>query len=252
MARLAFGVDVGGTGIKAGLVDLRRGRLRGERIRLETPAGGEPEAIAKTVRTALESSQTDWSQLPIGICLPSVVVSGVTKSAANISKRWLGLDARKLFEESLGRPVSVLNDADAAGLAEVRFGAGRGVRGTVLVVTLGTGIGTALFSNGRLVPNLEFGHIEIGGKDAETEASFAAKERAGLSFKAWAERLQLYFSTLERLVSPSLIIVGGGVSKQHAEFLPLLNLSTPIVPAQHRNSAGIIGAAASAAQRIGS
>ncbi len=251
MARLAFGVDVGGTGIKAGLVDLRRGRLRGDRIRLETPVGGEPEDIAATIRTALENSRVDWSQLPIGICLPSVVIAGVTKSAANISKRWLGLDARKLFEDSLGKSVSVLNDADAAGLAEIRFGAGRGVRGTVLVVTLGTGIGTALFHNGRLVPNLELGHLEINGKDAETEASFAAKERAGLSFEDWAERLEVYFSTLERLISPSLIIVGGGVSKQHAEFLPLLKLGTPIVPAQHRNSAGIIGAAVRAAQQKG-
>ncbi|MEY3029627.1 MAG: hypothetical protein RL198_1024 [Actinomycetota bacterium] len=249
MARLAFGVDVGGTGIKAGLVDLRRGRLRGERIRMETPAGGEPEAIAAAVRSMLENSGQDWLHLPIGICLPSVVVAGVTKSAANVSKRWLGLDAQELFQTALGSRVALLNDADAAGLAEVRFGAALGVRGTVLVVTLGTGIGTALFHNGRLVPNLELGHIEIDGKDAESEASFAAKERAGLSFADWARRLERYFLTLEKLVSPGLIIVGGGVSKQHSEFLPLLKLNTPIVPAQHRNSAGIIGAAARAAQR---
>lgn len=249
MARLAFGVDVGGTGIKAGLVDLRRGKLKGDRIRLETPAGGEPEAIASTIRSALDASGVDWAQLPIGVCLPSVVVAGVTKSAANISKRWIDLDARKLFEDYLGKSVAVLNDADAAGLAEMRFGAGRSARGTVLVVTLGTGIGTALFHNGRLVPNLELGHIEIQGKDAETEASFAAKERVGLGFEDWAKRLELYFATLERLVSPSLIIVGGGVSKQHAEFLPLVNITTPLVPAQHRNSAGIIGAAARAAQQ---
>jgi polyphosphate glucokinase len=165
-------------------------------------------------------------------------------SAANISKDWIGLDADGLFERKLGRHVHVVNDADAAGVAEVHFGAAANAKGLVIMTTLGTGIGSALFIDGKLVPNAELGHLEIDGVDYETKASFAAKERENLSFEAWAERLQKYYSRLDALFSPDLIIVGGGVSKQHEQFLPLLNLRATIVPAVKRNNAGILGAAA--------
>jgi polyphosphate glucokinase len=180
----------------------------------------------------------------VGICFPAIVRNGITMSAANVSKEWIGLDADALFTQELNRPVHVINDADAAGVAEIKFGAGQDVEGLVIMTTLGTGIGSALFMNGKLVPNAELGHLEIQGVDYESKASFAAKEREELSWSDWAKRLQIYYSTLERLFTPDLIIVGGGVSKQHEEFLPSLNLSTPIVAAQKRNNAGILGAAA--------
>ncbi|MFN5559099.1 MAG: polyphosphate--glucose phosphotransferase, partial [Rhodoluna sp.] len=181
--------------------------------------------------------------LPVGICFPAVVSHGVTMSAANVSKEWIGLDADRLFEKELKRTVHVLNDADAAGLAEAKFGAAKDKRGLIIMATLGTGIGTALINNGKLIPNSELGHLEIDGVDYESMASFAAKEKDNLSFEQWAKRLQKYFSKLEALFSPDLFIVGGGVSKEHEAFLPLLKLKTPIVPAENRNSAGILGAA---------
>jgi polyphosphate glucokinase len=164
-------------------------------------------------------------------------------SAANVSKEWIGFDADTMFEEELGREVHVLNDADAAGIAEVRFGAARERKGLVIVTTLGTGIGTALMFNGKLIPNSELGHLEIDGVDYESKAAYSAKQRESLSWEEWAKRLQKYYSHLEALLTPDLFIVGGGVSKEHEEFLPLLKLKTPIVPAENRNSAGIMGAA---------
>ena len=242
MARKAIGIDIGGTGIKGALVDTKNGELLSSRIKMETPSGGEPEAIADVVGEIV-TQLTNRSDINIGICFPAVVQDGFTRSAANVSKRWIDLDAQSLFSSALHTNVEILNDADAAGFAESVFGAGKGRRGLVIMTTLGTGIGTALIHNGVLVPNSELGHLEIDGADYETKASFAAKERENLSFEQWADRLQKYYSELERLFTPNLFIVGGGISKSHKEFLPLLKLKTPIVPAKLKNSAGIIGAA---------
>lgn len=242
MARKAIGIDIGGTGIKGAMVDTKNGELLSSRLKMETPSGGEPEAIADVVGEIV-TQLTNRSDRNIGICFPAVVQDGFTRSAANVSKRWIDLDAQSLFSSALHTNVEILNDADAAGFAESVFGAGKGRRGLVIMTTLGTGIGTALIHNGVLVPNSELGHLEIDGADYETKASFAAKERENLSFEQWADRLQKYYSELERLFTPNLFIVGGGISKSHKEFLPLLKLKTPIVPAKLKNSAGIIGAA---------
>lgn len=249
MTKKAIGIDIGGTGIKGALVDVQKGVLIGDRVRYETPEGGEPDAIAAVVRKIVTELDGKTGKNPVGICFPAVVIKGHTMSAANVSKAWIGLDADALFEKSLSRKVSVLNDADAAGQAEVKYGAGRGRRGLVIMTTLGTGIGTALFINGQLVPNAELGHLEIDGVDYETMASFAAKEREDLSFVDWSKRLQKYYSTLERLFSPDLVIVGGGVSKQHEQFLPLLHTRAELLPALKRNNAGILGAANLARER---
>jgi len=243
MSKKAVGIDIGGTGIKGALVSTKTGELRSERIKLGTPEGGEPEAIAEVVRE-IAAAVDDKPERSLGICFPAVVKHGITQSAANVSDRWIGLDADELFSNTLNRHVHVINDADAAGVAEVKFGAGRKRSGLTVMTTLGTGIGSALFYNGVLIPNAELGHLEIEGVDYETRASFAAMERDQLSFEEWAERLQLYYSTLEKLLTPDLFIVGGGVSKSHEQFLPLLKLKTEIVPAALQNSAGIIGAAA--------
>ena len=249
MARKAIGIDSGGTGIKGALVDTKRGELLSSRIKIETPTGGEPEAIAEVVGE-ITSQLTNRSDRAIGICFPAVVQDGITRSAANVSKRWIDLDAESFFTKALHTKVEILNDADAAGVAESRFGAGKGQRGLVILTTLGTGIGTALIHNGIVIPNSELGHLQIDGVDYETKASFAAKERENLDFNQWAQRLQRYYSELERLLTPSLFIVGGGISKSHKEFLPLLELKTEIVPAKLKNSAGIIGAAAFATREF--
>jgi polyphosphate glucokinase len=242
MARRAIGIDIGGTGIKAALVNTRAGELASERIRVETPEGGGAQAIAQATKDLMDRLGTRQN-IAVGICFPAVVSHGITRSAANVSDEWIGLDAEALFSSHLGRHVHVINDADAAGVAEMKFGAGRKARGLTIMTTLGTGIGSALFYNGILVPNSELGHIEIAGLDAESQASFAAKERDGLDFAQWAQRLQVYYQTLEKLFTPDLFIVGGGISKSHDQFLPLLSLKTPIVPAKTKNAAGIIGAA---------
>lgn len=244
MSKRAIGIDIGGTGIKGAVVNLRDGSLIGERVRQETPAGGTPADIAKVVAELITQLPEAKANMLVGICFPAIVRDGITMSAANVSNEWIGLDADALFTKELRRPVHVINDADAAGVAEVKFGAGQDIPGLVIMTTLGTGIGAALFMNGKLVPNAELGHLEIDGVDYESKASFAAKEREGLSWSEWAQRLQKYYSTLERLFTPDLIIVGGGVSKNHEEFLPLLKLNTKIVPALKRNNAGILGAAA--------
>lgn len=245
MGKKAIGIDVGGTGIKAAVVDTKTGELTSERLKLGTPEGGEPEDIAEVVK-AIVSSLPGSKQKPIGVCFPAVVQDGITQSAANVSDRWIGFDAQKLFSNVLGQEVLVMNDADAAGVAEIDFGAGRGAAGLVIMTTLGTGIGTALFYNGELIPNAELGHLEIDGVDYETKAAYSAMEREQLSFEHWAQRLQRFYGRLESLLAPKLFIVGGGISKSHAEFLPLLDLKTPIVPAMLQNSAGIIGVAAAA------
>jgi polyphosphate glucokinase len=243
VGKKAIGIDIGGTGIKGAIVDLKEGRLASERVRYATPVGGTPKDIADVVAQVIKDLGGP-SSLEVGICFPAVVKHGFTMSAANISDEWIGLDADSLFEKRLGRHVHVINDADAAGVAEVRFGAARKRKGLVILTTLGTGIGSALLYNRELVPNSELGHIEIEGVDWETMASYAAKERENLTWEQWAERLQKYYSRLEALLVPDLFIVGGGVSKEHENFLPLLKLKTEIIPATTRNSAGIIGAAA--------
>jgi polyphosphate glucokinase len=244
----AVGIDIGGTGIKGALVDTASGELLSDRIKLPTPKRGEPSAIVATVLDIVDQLKID-AKVPVGICFPAIIINGVTVSAANVSQKWVGLEAEKLFEKALGRDIRFVNDADAAGVAEVRYGAAKDVPGLVILTTLGTGIGSAIIYDGVLVPNAELGHIEIKGKDAESRASYSAKERGRLSYPRWARRLQVYYSKLELLFSPDLFIVGGGVSKSYKEFLPLLKLRTPIVPAALRNNAGILGAASLAVER---
>ena len=247
MTAQAVGIDIGGTGIKGAVVDTKSGALVTGRTKLPTPAGGEPDAIIDTVIELIAKLGGVDKKTPVGICFPAAIVHGTTMSAANVSDAWIGLDAEKRFEKALGRSIHFVNDADAAGVAEQRFGAARKVKGLAILTTLGTGIGTALINRGQLVPNSELGHLEIEGVDWETVAAFSAKEREDLSWEAWAERLQKYYSRLEALLYPDLFIVGGGVSKHASHYLPLLNLRTPIVPAELRNNAGIMGAAALAA-----
>jgi polyphosphate glucokinase len=242
MGKKAIGIDIGGTGIKGALVDTKSGKLLTDRIRMETPEGGRPDDISKVVASIVRELRAD-KDAPVGICFPAVVQHGVSKSAANVSKEWIDYDADAHFTETLGRKVHMLNDADAAGYAEAKFGAARKQRGLTIMTTLGTGIGTALLYDGKLIPNAELGHLPLNGIDAEKLAAFSAKERENLTWEAWAERLQGYYSLLEALLVPDLFIVGGGVSKEHENFLPLLKLKTPIIPAELRNSAGIIGAA---------
>ena len=236
-----FGIDFGGTGIKGAPVDLAAGEFAAERARVRTPEKSTPDNIAK-VFTDLLARFPDCTG-PVGVTVPGVVRHGVVHSAANIHKSWIGADADAVFTEATGRDVHVVNDADAAGLAEVRYGAARGRSGLVIVTTLGTGIGSALVHDGVLVPNAELGHLEIDGHDAESRAANSARERENLSWEKWAKRLQTYYRTLERLFSPDLFVVGGGVSKQSDEFLPMLDLDTEIVPATLRNKAGVVGAA---------
>ena len=240
-----FGIDIGGTGIKGGIVDLESGVLVGERLRIPTPQPATPEAVAGVVKQILDEFGWDG---PVGCALPAVVQQGVARSAANIDPSWIGTDAAALFTSVSGRPTTLLNDADAAGLAEVTFGAGRGVSGAILVATLGTGIGTALFIDGVLYPNAELGHVFIDGVDAETRAANSAREREELSWGKWAERLTTYFGHIENLIWPDLIIVGGGVSKKAPKWLPKVQTRAPIVPAQLANDAGIVGAARAAAR----
>jgi polyphosphate glucokinase len=238
-----IGVDIGGTGIKGAPVDTGEGQLTAERIRLLTPFPATPDAVAGVVGDLLGQIGGDG---PVGCTLPAVIRAGIVETAANIDPSWVGTDAVKLLTKVAGRPVAVVNDADAAGIAEVRFGAGKGVAGVVLMVTLGTGIGSALFVDGTLVPNTELGHLPLHDGDAEDWAAESVRESDDLSWKKWARRLQQYFELVERLLWPQLIIIGGGVSKKSGKFLPHIELNTPIVPAQLHNDAGIVGAALAA------
>lgn len=243
----AIGIDIGGTGIKGAIVDLDAGELVSDRVKHPTPEGGEPEAIIETVAQLVDELGTD-GVAHIGVCFPAIVRNGRTMSAANVSERWIGLDADTLFGEALGRDIHFVNDADAAGYAEAVSGAARDQQGLVIMTTLGTGIGSAFIYDGVLIPNTELGHLELGGDDAEHWAANSAREREGLSFAQWAERLTRYYRHVEFLFSPDLFIIGGGVSKQHDEFMHLIDVETPIVPAVLRNNAGIMGAAALAAR----
>jgi polyphosphate glucokinase len=245
----AIGIDIGGSGIKGALVNTKKGSLIGERIRLETPEGATPEEVVARVAEIVHQLDSN-DETPIGICFPAIVKEGVTLSAANVSSDWVGLKAEQLFAKALGRNIVLVNDADAAGIAEIKYGAGQERKGLVLMVTLGTGIGTALFMNGKLIPNSELGHLEIEGVDYETMAAYSAKERENLSFTAWAKRLTKYFNQIDRLLSPDLVIIGGGISKQHQEFLPLIDSKIKFVPAQAKNNAGIVGAAFLARKRL--
>ncbi len=240
----AFGIDIGGTGIKAAPVDLATGKLLAPRQKIATPRPALPDAVAEVVRQLTQSF--GWTG-PTGITFPGVVMGGVTRTAANLDRAWIGLDAEKLLAKAAGQDVRLLNDADAAGVAEMTFGVGRGQPGTVLMVTFGTGIGSALFIDGILVPNTEFGHLEIRGKDAEQRASERAKTAEGMSWKQWAKHVDEYLAHVESLLSPHLIIIGGGISKESDKFVPLLtSVQARLVPAALHNDAGIVGAAMSA------
>ncbi|WP_350346748.1 polyphosphate--glucose phosphotransferase [Agromyces sp. G08B096] len=247
----AIGIDIGGTGIKGAIVDLATGELVSDRRKVATPEGGRPADILDAtvdLLAELDDADSEAPRLPVGVCFPAVVKRGLTLSAANISKEWIGLPAEQKFEEELGRDIHFINDADAAGVAELRYGAAVGTEGLVILTTLGTGIGSAFIYDGVLVPNSELGHLEIDGHDAEDRAAYSAMEREELSWTDWAKRLDRYYQVVEALFSPDLFIVGGGVSKHHEQFLPLLQIDTPIVPAVHRNNAGILGAASLASE----
>ncbi len=235
-----LGIDVGGSGIKGAPVDIETGQLLAERLRIKTPKKGEPEPVAEVVNQIAQSF--NWKG-PIGIGFPAPIKGGVTLMAANVSEKWVGTNADALFTKITGCDCTMINDADAAGLAEMTFGAGRGQPGTVIMLTLGTGIGSAIFHRGQLLPNTEFGHMEIDGEDAEFRASDAARQREDLSWNKYAKRLNKYLKTLEKLFWPNLFIIGGGISKESEKFLPLLTIETHIVPAQLLNEAGIVGAA---------
>lgn len=249
MARTpGFGVDIGGSGIKGATVDLSSGVLADRRVRVPTPQPATPEAVAELV--AAITSEFGWHD-PMGVTLPSVLKRGIARTAAHLDPSWKGLAANKLFSEYCRAPVTVLNDADAAGLAEMRFGAGRNQDGVVVLLTFGTGIGSALFVDGELVPNTELGHLPLDGDDAEIQAAAAARDHEALSWADWAARVSRYLHVLEDLIWPDLIIAGGGISRKADKWLPLLECRTPVVAAGLRNDAGIVGAAAAAARQRG-
>ena len=245
-----IGIDFGGSGIKAAPVDLSSGEFSADRERIGTPEKSTPEAVAVVMAELLKKFEDGDSV--VGVTVPGVVrKGGVVASAANIDKSWIGTDADDLLSETLEREVHVINDADAAGLAEARFGVARGRQGLIIVTTLGTGIGSALLYDGVLVPNTELGHLEIDGYDAETRAANSARKNEQMSWEKWAKRLTTYYKTLEKLFSPDLIVVGGGVSKHGREFIPLIEIDTEIISATLRNTAGIVGAAALASDKQG-
>ena len=240
-----LGIDIGGSGIKGALVDTVLGEMVTERCRLDTPQPASPEAVAEVVTAIVQ--HFDWTGL-VGCGFPGPVKNGVVRGAANLTKQWARRDADALFQTATGCEFYVANDADVAGLAEMRFGAGRGATGVTFVATLGTGIGTAVFLEGSLLPNTEFGHLEIDGKDAEQSASARAREQHGDSWKKWAAKLDHYLHRVCYYLSPDRIIIGGGVSKKHEKFLPLLTIDVQLLPAELRNQAGIVGAALYAAE----
>jgi len=238
-----LGIDVGGSGIKGAPVDIATGKLTAERLRIKTPNGAEPQPVADVVAEIAKSF--DWDG-PIGIGFPAPIKTGVAMMAANISENWVGTNADELFTKTTGCPSTTVNDADAAGLAEMEFGAGKGQPGTVIMITLGTGIGTAIFHRGKLLPNTEFGHLDMKGRDAEHRASDAVRQLEDLSWKKYARRLNKYLAEMEKLFWPDLFIVGGGISKKSEKYIPLLTINTPVITAQFLNEAGIVGAALAA------
>ena len=244
-----IGIDFGGTGIKGAPVDLEVGDFAQDRVRIDTPKPADPRSVATVFQQIVDSFPS--STTPIGVTVPGIVRRGVVLSAANIDKSWIREDADAIFTEALGREVHVVNDADAAGLAEAEYGAAKGRRGLVMVITLGTGIGSAMIYDGQLVPNSEMGHLELDGAVAEVTTATSAREREGLSWEAWSERLTTYFRHLERLFTPDLFVIGGGVSKSWDKFGHLIEVETEMVPATLQNRAGIVGAALVAHRKAG-
>jgi len=244
----AFGVDIGGSGIKGSVVDLDAGALAQSRVRIKTPQPSTPAEVSAVVRQIVE--EFEWNG-PVGVAFPAVVQRGVVRTAANVDHTWIGVDADALLTHALGVEVTMLNDADAAGLAEMRFGKGVGYDGLVLLLTFGTGIGSALFHDGRLVPNTEFGHLEFRGMVAEHYAAGRLVERDDMKLDWWASRVNEYLMHLERVVSPDLFVFGGGISKRFAEFTDEFTTRAPVRPAKLRNNAGIVGAAMAAHERFG-
>ncbi len=236
-----FGIDFGGTGIKGAPVDLSQGDFAHDRVRIDTPKPADPQSVAQVFQQIVDSFPS--ASTPVGVTVPGIVRRGVVLSAANIDKSWIGEDADAIFTEALGREVHVVNDADAAGLAEAEYGAAKGRMGLVMVITLGTGIGSGMIFDGQLVPNSEMGHLEIDGHVAEHRAATSARERESLSWEDWSERLTTYFRHVERLFTPDLFVVGGGVSKSWDKFGHLIKIDTEMVPATLQNRAGIVGAA---------
>jgi polyphosphate glucokinase len=243
-----FGVDVGGSGVKGGMVDLDTGKLIGDRFKLLTPQPATPEAIAKTVVEVVR--HFDWTG-PLGVTYPGVVVNGVVQTAANVDKAWIGTNASEIIGAALdGQQVTVLNDADAAGLAEERYGAGRNESGVVVLLTFGTGIGSAVIHKGVLLPNTEFGHLEVDGKEAEHRAASSVKERKDWSYERWSEEVTKVLVAIENLIWPDLFIAGGGISRKSEKWIPLLKNRTPVVAAELLNEAGIVGAAMAASPAV--
>jgi polyphosphate glucokinase len=236
----SFGIDIGGSGMKAAPVDLATGTLTQERLKIATPQPSTPDAMASVVSQLVE--HFEWLG-NVGVTFPSIVHHGVSRSAANIDKSWIGTDIDAVFTEAAGRPVHVINDADAAGLAEVRYGAGQGRDGVVILFTFGTGVGSGFFLNGELVPNTELGHLELDGHIAEKRAAASARDREGLSWKEWAARVNHYLEHIEGLFSPDLVIIGGGVSRKAEKWLPYIDVDVEVLPAALTNDAGIVGAA---------
>lgn len=242
----ALGVDVGGSGVKGGLVDLHTGTLVGERFRMDTPQPATPAAVTETVAAVVNHFGWDG---PLGVTYPGVVVDGVVQTAANVDRSWIGTNVAEAYSSALGgRPVTVLNDADAAGLAEQRYGAGRDHNGVVVLLTFGTGIGSAVIHNGLLLPNTEFGHIEVGGKEAEHRAASSVKERKEWGYRRWAKEVSRVLIAVENAIAPELFIAGGGISRKADKWIPLLTNRTPVVAAELLNTAGIVGAAMAAAE----
>ena len=241
---VACGIDIGGSGVKSALVDLATGTFIGERVRIDTPEESTPAAVAEVCRELLEQLEVG-DDVPVGVALPAPIVHGTVPFIANLDKSWTGVNLTELMREHLGRPVTGLNDADAAGLAEVAFGAAKDVPGTIIVTTLGTGIGSAVIVDGTLVPNTELGHIQLpkGKGDAEKYAASSVREKLDMGYRKWAKRLTKYYGLMELYFSPELFVVGGGVSRVSEKFLPYIDIKTPIVAAKLHNEAGIVGAA---------
>lgn len=241
---LPLGIDIGGSGIKGAPVDLDEGELARDRLRIDTPHPATPDAVADVIEQIVDAFADDVQGAPIGITIPGVVMHGVVRTAANIDKSWTGFEVEKMLEKRLGRDVTVVNDADAAGVAEIQYGAAKGEEGLVVLTTLGTGIGSAIIHRGELVPNSELGHVILDGHDAETRAAASVREREQLSYETWAtERLTPYYRYIESMLWPDLFVVGGGVSRKADKFLHLIDCHTPLVPAALENQAGIVGAA---------
>lgn len=242
--RRGFGVDVGGSGVKGGIVDLDTGTLIGERFKLATPQPATPDAVAETIAAVVR--EFGWTER-VGVTYPGVVVDGIVHTAANVDKAWIGVNARDVITAHLdGQPVTVLNDADAAGLAEEKYGAGRDNTGVIVLLTFGTGIGSAVIHNGALLPNTEFGHLEVGGKEAEHRAASSVKEKKGWSYERWTREVTKVLVAIENAIWPDLFIAGGGISRKADKWIPLLQNRTPVVAASLRNTAGIVGAAMAA------